>query len=210
MFKIYIFQIDTYQHKSTIINSRIFLVYNVNADLQCQRILGYTMNDSQNVPTAPVKTFRSREHRLSKMPIKDILKARIKDLGIKNIDVQKALDYPNPNVIAMMKAGKMNLPPEKAYAAAQILQLDPVFMIKKALQESNSLLHDSIMKVLGKELMTANELSLIEVIREAAGGHDIDFTANQDFVNELKSAVNKLSEHEDELVKAILVRKDAE
>lgn len=166
------------------------------------------MTTSTETAALQTKNFRLREHRVSSLSIKDILKTRIKDLGLKNTEVQEALNYPNPNVIAMIKAGKMNLPPEKAYAAASILQLDPVFMIMKTLQESNALLHDSIVRVLGKQLITENELALLALFRNESKGHDIDFTASEEFLQATLPVIRQLAAKEGELLQAALVRKD--
>lgn len=166
------------------------------------------MTTKTSISSAQAKNFRVREHRLSGMAIKDILKTRIKDLGLKNLDVQEALGYPNPNVIAMMKAGKMNLPPEKAYAAAAILQLDPVWMIMKALQESNAMLHDSIVRVLGKQLVSENEQALLDALRKETNGHDIDFVGSEAFMQATMPAVRELTARHGELLEAALARKD--
>ena len=40
------------------------------------------------------ENFRQRDHRFSALPLKDILRIKMKDLGIKNVDLQKILGYP--------------------------------------------------------------------------------------------------------------------
>ena len=81
---------------------------------------------------ASTEDFRERDHRFTALPVKDVLKVRMKELGIKNPELQKALDYPMPNVIAMMKSGTMRLPATKAPATAALLQVDtPSFCLPR-------------------------------------------------------------------------------
>lgn len=163
---------------------------------------------TKDVTPVESKNFRSRDHKVTKMSIQDIFKTRIKDLGLKNLDVQAALEYPNPNVIAMFKSGKMRLPPEKAFAAATVLKLDPVFMIKKSLEESNLALHDAIDKVLGKFMCSENEIAFINWLRNEIDGHDLNLVANEELLQAIKPFIHSMSKREDELVQATLNRED--
>jgi hypothetical protein len=93
--------------------------------------------------------YRMRDPRFTALPVKDILKIRMDDLGIKNPDMQRALDYPKPNVIAMMRGGSMRLPASKALVAARLLELDPVFLLSKVIAENDPALWDAISAVMG-------------------------------------------------------------
>jgi hypothetical protein len=93
--------------------------------------------------------YRMRGPRFTALPVKDILKIRMDDLGIKNPDLQRALDYPKPNVIAMMRGGSMRLPASKALVAARLLELDPVFLLSKVIAENDPALWDAISAVMG-------------------------------------------------------------
>ena len=91
---------------------------------------------------AITRNFRMRDPRFTGLAVKDILRIRMDDLGIKNPDLQRALGYAKPNVIAMMRSGTMSLPPSKALVAAQLLELDPVFLLNKVIAENDPALWD--------------------------------------------------------------------
>ena len=114
----------------------------------------------------------------------------MKDLDIKNVDLQKVLDYAKPNVIAMMKSGSMQLPANKVCDAARALQLDPVFLLGKVIAENDPALWDVISTLLGKQLVTANEMELINHVRRCLDGHDINLMLEPGFVNAVSSHVD--------------------
>ena len=159
-----------------------------------------------NKPTAP--TFRERDHRFSAMPVKDLLKICMKNLGIKNVDLQKALDYPMPNVIAMMKSGTMRLPTSKALIAAQLLQVDPVFLLSKVIAENDPALWDAISAVMGEQLITPNELALIKLVRRCLDGHDVNLAESPGFTQTLETELTAIAERENALAQAALNRTD--
>ena len=152
--------------------------------------------------------FRMRDPRFTALPIKDILKIRMDDLGIKNPDLQRALDYARPNVIAMMRSGTMSLPPSKALVAARLLQLDPVFLLSKVISENEPALWDAISEVMGEYLMTKNELAVIKMLREGLDGHDVDLTALPAFVEVVAPVLNATVERENALTQAAIERID--
>lgn len=120
--------------------------------------------------------------RFTALPVKDVLKIRMKDLGLRNTDLQKALDYPMPNVISMMKTGSMNLPANKVLIAAKILKVDPVFLLRKVIAENDPALSDAIYSVLDQHLVTKNELALLRYFRYRLDGHDVNLTALPKFL----------------------------
>ena len=74
--------------------------------------------------------------RYTALPVKDVLKIRMKALGLRNTDMQRALGYPMPNVISMMKTGSMKPPANKVLAIAEMLKVDPVFLLRKVIAEN--------------------------------------------------------------------------
>jgi len=142
------------------------------------------------------------------MPVKDVLKIRMKDLGIKNVDLQKALDYSMPNVIAMIKSGGMKLPAGKAVIAAKLLEVDPVFLLSKVIAESDPALWDAISEVMGEHLITANELDLLKLVRNGLDGHDVNLAESPEFLQAITPALNAIVERQNELARAALNRND--
>lgn len=153
-------------------------------------------------------SFRLRDHRFTALPVKDIFKICMKNLNVRNVDMQKALDYPMPNVIAMIKSGGMKLPPGKAVIAAKLLEVDPVFLLAKVVAESDPSLWDAISEVMGEHLITANELNLLKLVREGLDGHDVNLAESPEFIQAIAPALNAIVERQNELARAALNRND--
>lgn len=156
----------------------------------------------------PAQDFRARPHNLTKMPVKDVLKIRMKDLGIKNTDLQKALGYNHPNVIAMMREGKMRLPPGKATVTANLLGLDPVFLLGKVVAENDPELWESISGLMADRLVTANEVTLLALMRQRLEGHDVDLAQSPEFVAAIEPVLKLIADRETAMAQAALQRKD--
>ncbi|MBB1075782.1 hypothetical protein HUU62_15340 [Rhodoferax sp. 4810] len=152
--------------------------------------------------------FRARQQYLDKLPVKDILKIRMKDLGIKNTDLQKALDYAFPNVIAMMRSGTMSLPPGKVNIVATILKIDPVFLMGKVITESLPGLWEAISEIMSDRLVTANEVSLLNTFRHQLEGHDVDLARSSEFLTAVAPVLKVIADRETALTQAALERED--
>ena len=131
----------------------------------------------------------ARPDRLTALPVKEIIKSRLKDLDLKNTDLQKALDYPRPNVIAMMKKGTMRLPASKAVIAAKLLEVDPVFLLSKVIAESDADLWDVISLVMADRLITANEMAILTLLRQLLNGQDLNLAESPIFRQAVESAI---------------------
>ena len=166
------------------------------------------VNANSSTTATTTQDFRVPDHRFSSLPVKDIVKIRMKDLGLKNVDLQKVLGYPAANVISMIKAGSMRLPEGKAIKIADALHLDRTFMLGKVLAENNPELWGTISTVLGNRLVTANELALINLIRAALDGHDVDLVQSPGFVQTLIPVLKATVERQKALAAAALERLD--
>jgi hypothetical protein len=154
------------------------------------------------------KTFRSREHRYSKLPVKDLLRTRMDELNIKNIDMQQRLGYPTPNVIAMMKMGGMRMAANKAYDLAQMLQLDPAFILGKMLNENDPQLWDTIQKIIGNKIVSEAEFNTAAFLRAELDGFDIDLSKNAEFVAAVTPVLAKLRSKESKELKLHIAKLD--
>ena len=159
-----------------------------------------------STPDRKTLDARVQDPRFSAFPVKHILKTCMDDLGLKNPDLQRALDYARPNVIAMMKSGTMRLPASKALVAADLLKLDPVFLLSKVIAENDPALWDAISDVMGEYLMTKNELALINMVRQGLDGHDVDLAALPDFVEAVAPVLQTTLDRENALTQAALDR----
>lgn len=157
---------------------------------------------------AITRNFRRRDPRFTALPVKDILRIRMDDLGIKNPDLQRALGYAKPNVVAMMKSGSMSLPASKALIAARLLELDPVFLLNKVIAENDPALWDAISDVMGEYLMTKNELAVIKLLREGLDGHDVDLASLPAFAEAVAPVLKANLDCENALTQAALERID--
>jgi hypothetical protein len=151
-------------------------------------------------------TFRERKHRYTSLPVRDVLKIRMEDLEIRNVDLQKALGYPAPNVIAMMKSGSMRLPEGKAIEVADILRLDRTFLLGKVVSENNPELWNAITTIMGDRLVSANEMALVGHVRAALDGHDVNLAESAVFTQAMAPILQSIVERQNELAKAAMNR----
>jgi hypothetical protein len=142
--------------------------------------------------------------RFSALPVRDLLKTRMKDLGILNVDLQKALSYPKANVISMIRGGSMSLPAGKSNLVADILKIDRTYLLLKLIAENDPELSGAIASVMGDRLVSANEMKLVLLIRSALNGHDIDVTEFPEITEVLTPALEKLFVRHDALARAAI------
>jgi CRP-like cAMP-binding protein len=150
----------------------------------------------------------TNDKRFTAMPVKDVLRIRMKDLEISNVDMQRALGYARPNVVAMMRRGSMKLPESKVVVVADLLQIDRIHLLGKVIAENNPELWDAISTVMGDRLVSANEMSLVRLVRAILEGHDVDLPAFPEFTSLLTPALQKLADHHNALARAALERID--
>ncbi len=179
-----------------------------------------TMKASRTLPRADGTSSKSTgktataahsapiESLLANYAVKDILKVRMKDLDLKNTDLQIALGYPRPNVIAMMRVGGMRLPASKAVITAKLLQIDPKFLLGKVIAENDRELWTEMSAVMNTALVTDHEIALICMVREAMAGYDLNMAECQEFKQVALPVMRKQAERAAALVKAALHRVD--
>lgn len=160
--------------------------------------------NAANPEEVPNKKFKEREHRFTDLPFKNILTTRMHELGIKNTEFQRELEFPMPNVVSMMKKGRMRLPISKTVMAADILKLDPVFLLGKLLSEGNLADWKVIKSVIGDRLVSANEIEFIEWIREQLNGYDVQLADEADFTQALSPLLRTIKKRESDKTKATL------
>jgi hypothetical protein len=166
---------------------------------------------SASTNTKPIKEdHRKREHRFSKMPFRDVMKVAMKETGVGNVEMQQALGYSKPNVIAMIKSGSMSLPDDKAVVVARVLGLSPAFMLRKLVQENNPALWDAIESVMGDSLVTASELALVNLVRKELDGLDVNLAEHPEFVQTAVPLLRDIAQREMATTQATLERVERE
>jgi len=159
-------------------------------------------------PVAPKvsKDHRERQHRFSKLLVKDLITLRMSELGMKNTELAAALDYPMPNVVAMMKSGSMRIPEGKVIQAADALQVDRAMLLRKVLTENNATLWDVIDKVVGPKIVTENERALLVLVRDKLDGLEIDLTKSEAFVQAVSPVLEGIVKRETAVNEAAIKR----
>jgi transcriptional regulator with XRE-family HTH domain len=100
-------------------------------------------------------------------------------------EIAKAVGFKNENMIAMIKLGKAKLPLDRVPAMAKVLGIDPANLFRMALEQfyTDEQVR-SILEIVDLGL-PRKERAVIEYIREASGGRDIELTDN------LKQAIDQ-------------------
>lgn len=96
------------------------------------------------------------------------------------IQIAEEIGYDKPNIITMVKQGKTRLPVNKIVPMAKALGIDPVYFTRLVLQEYQPELCAALDAIYAGGLVTAQELAMIEAVREASDG--IDIAANPEFL----------------------------
>ena len=159
----------------------------------------------------PVPAYKQREHRFTKLPVKDIIKIRMSDLEVKNVELAQLMGYQAGNVIAMMKSGSMRLPINKVGIVAEKLKLDPVFLLSKLIEENDAGMWAAIKSAMGNNrLLTSNEAFFMDMVREELEGHDIDLVACAELMQATKPVLRAIAKRQHALTAAAKERIDSE
>lgn len=89
-------------------------------------------------------------------------------------EVSNEVGFERPNVISMIKNGEMKMPIDRVPAFAEACGVDPVQLIKTAMEEY----HPETWRVLveaSEAPLTRNEAVILRAIRAMAQGHALDF-----------------------------------
>lgn len=107
-------------------------------------------------------------------PVRELVANHQKMLEMSNIELAHRLGYANGNVIAMLKAGTMKLPPDKIGLAAAALQIDPLYLAQCANADQDWGIDVLLEAVSRRTPITANEEKMILHMRKLAQGDDVD------------------------------------
>jgi len=87
--------------------------------------------------------------------------------------ISEELGYSKPNIITMFKQGLTNLPINKVPAMAKAIHVDPVYLLRLTLSEYMPEAWQVIEELLGRNIVTKQELDVLKFIRENSGGRDL-------------------------------------
>jgi transcriptional regulator with XRE-family HTH domain len=78
-----------------------------------------------------------------------------------------------PNIITMFKQGKTKVPVTRVPALARALNIDPVYLLSLVMSEYTPETWQVIQDVVGGNLISQKEMSILKLIREASEGRDV-------------------------------------
>ncbi len=96
----------------------------------------------------------------------------LSSLGINQRDVALDAGYDKPNIFSMFKRGDTKVPLDKVSAIAKALRVDPAFLFRLAVQQPGSPISPQEVDKIFGNTVTANEMEVVKVIREASGNTD--------------------------------------
>lgn len=112
-------------------------------------------------------TFPSHDHSTSLI---QLIAQGQESLALSDGALTDALGYDSPEVIALIKAGRMRLPMNKVGALAEALELDAGEVMRQLLHETSPVMLQSLEACLGPLNLTSTEKRLILKLRAAAAG----------------------------------------
>lgn len=82
-------------------------------------------------------------------------------------EIAREMGFSTPNLITMIKKGAVKLPMAQVMPMAKALGIDPLHLYKMAMQEYYPESWAMVETMLRQPVLTANELTLIDVIRQS-------------------------------------------
>jgi len=93
-------------------------------------------------------------------------------------DIAAALGYERPNIISMFKTGETKVPLDKIPTLAKAIKVDPAHLMRLGLEQYWPDQMQVITEVF-KNLVTANEMEIVEIYRSAVTDRDLPITEGQ-------------------------------
>ena len=109
--------------------------------------------------------------------VADFIVNRQAALGITNRELADSVGYHHPNMITMIRRGKTKLPVDKVQQFADALGVDPIWFLRRVLQEYMPETLTVIEQCAGP-LTTNNERCVLEVWRHATHGSDPELSVD--------------------------------
>ncbi len=122
----------------------------------------------------------------------EYLTDKINASNILQTEMAEELGIASPNLIAMIKKGKTKVPLDKIAKFAKILEIDPAYMLRKALFEYQPELLRDIEQYFGQAI-TTNEKTILNEIRRLSNNTDPKLASDTSgSTNRVKSCSNTL------------------
>jgi hypothetical protein len=127
----------------------------------------------------------------------DMLKMGSDGAAYQNAPIAAAVGFSSPNVISMLKMGKMQMPTQRIKKMADYLHVDPMELLDLVMRENNPELWDAITGIIGRHMVKENEWRLVKWMREETDGAALNFMDSEKFKAAMTKALASLMiEHE--------------
>lgn len=113
------------------------------------------------------------ESRLARYVEKRVLEMRPRK---SQLLIAEETGFPQPNMLAMIKAGTTKLPLDRVPALAKALECDPRLLFTMALEQLGGTTELAVREIFGT-IVSRNEVAWLEAIREASGHSDPSLTS---------------------------------
>ncbi len=90
-------------------------------------------------------------------------------------EIASEIGLDNANVVTMWKSGASRVPPNRLYALALALDVDPWFLVRLGMLEYYPEVHAVIEKIMPAPLLTKNEIEMLKSYRKLTDYSDVPF-----------------------------------
>lgn len=111
--------------------------------------------------------------------VAEFIEERLAAVGKTQRQVADEVGFDHPNVLSMIKQGKMKAPLNRIGPLARALEVDPRFLLRFAFSEYLPDTLDAVEDVFGAPLLTHHEIDLIRGLRLHFKGHDPQYVIKQ-------------------------------
>lgn len=138
------------------------------------------------------------EEKMRLETVGELFVRRMDDLELSAAYVAEKLSFKSPNIVSMIRSGRMRIPVNRVVLAAKLFQVDLVYMLRLLAQEMKEQSDDDrLLEVLGialgQEPLTEGELEIADLYRKFTCDRDI--VISKEFPTEfeiISSALQKI------------------
>ena len=111
------------------------------------------------------------------------LTSAVETSGKTQKEIAREVGFGKPQIITMMKQGDTKIPLHRIPALAKALDVDAKQFMRLALKEYRPEEYESIVTAFSREIVTDNEVLILEAVRKAT--NDLDPKPTQEFLKEI-------------------------
>lgn len=128
--------------------------------------------------------------------IGELFVRRMDDLELTTAQVASALSFTTPNVVSMIRSGRLRLPVNRVILASKLLRADPVYVLRLLAAEMKEASGDDrLMEVvtigMEQEPLTAGEWEMVQLYRQFTHGREV-LLSSDEFLPEMNAVTAAL------------------